>query len=82
MVVFRRAEDWRLIATRLDLRGALYGKRPIPADEIWLRDADIVLVPQTPLRRATDLIDLVFARGINQMIPLAEGLEILTLSRF
>lgn len=82
MVVFRRADDWRLVATRLDLRGALYGKRPIPADEIWLRDADIVLIPQTPLRRATDLIDLVFARGINQMIPLAEGLEILTPTRF
>lgn len=82
MVVFRRGEDWRLIATRLDLRGALFGKRPIPADEIWLRDADIVLVPQTPLRRATDVIDLVFARGINQIIPLAEGLEILTPSRF
>jgi polysaccharide export outer membrane protein len=82
MVIFRRAEDWRLIATRLDLRAALYGKRPIPADEIWLRDADIVLIPQSPLRRATDLIDLVFARGINQMVPLAEGLEILTPSQF
>jgi polysaccharide export outer membrane protein len=82
MVIFRRAEDWRLIATRLDLRGALFGKRPIPADEIWLRDADIVLIPQTPLRRATDLIDLVFGKGINQMIPLAEGLEILTPTRF
>lgn len=78
IVVFRRAADWRLMATRLDLRGGVYGKRPIPADEIWLRDSDIVLVPQTPLKRLDDLVDLVFKRGINEALPLLYGLEVLT----
>ena len=82
IVVFRRADDWRLLATRLDLRGALYGKRPIPSDEIWLRDSDIVLVPKSPITRATDLVDQVFTRGVNNVIPLLQGLDILQQSTF
>ena len=82
IVVFRRTDDWRLIATRLDLRGALYGKRPIPSDEIWLRDSDIVLVPKTPLQRTDELIDMLFARGVNQLLPLATGLGLLEPSFF
>jgi polysaccharide export outer membrane protein len=70
IVVFRRAEDWRLLATKLDLRGAMLGKRPCPADEIWLRDSDIVVIPQTPVRVADDLIELIFTRGIYGVIPL------------
>src|SRR5262249_4224810 len=41
VVVFRRAEDWRLIATMLDLRPALLGKTPCPAGEIWVSDSDL-----------------------------------------
>lgn len=80
IVVFRRAEDWRLMATKLDLRGALYGKRPIPSDEIWLRDSDIVLVPKSPIRRATDVTELIFGQGVNSVIPLLQGLDILQAS--
>lgn len=80
IVVFRRAEDWRLMATKLDLRGALYGKRPIPSDEIWLRDSDIVLVPKSPIRRATDATELIFGQGVNAVIPLLQGLDILQAS--
>ena len=69
IVVFRRAEDWRLIATKLDLRGALLGERPSPADELWLRDADILIVPKSPIVRVNDLIDLVFTRGVYGAIP-------------
>ena len=70
IVVFRRAEDWRLIATKLDLRGALLGKRPCPADEVWLRDSDILVVPKSPALVADDMIELVFTRGIYGMFPL------------
>lgn len=69
IVVFRRTDDWRLMATRVDLNGALLGKRPCPADEIWLRDSDIVLVPKSPLLRADNLIELVFTRGIYGVVP-------------
>src|SRR3954470_16383860 len=40
IVVFRRGPDWRMMATMLDLRGALSGRRPVPADDIWLNDSD------------------------------------------
>jgi polysaccharide export outer membrane protein len=69
IVVFRRTDDWRLMATRVDLNGALLGKKPCPADEIWLRDSDIVLVPKGPLLRADNFIELVFTRGIYGVVP-------------
>jgi polysaccharide biosynthesis/export protein len=69
VVVFRRAEDWRLIATKLDIRGALFANRPIPADEIWLRDSDLVVVPKHPILQLDDFISLVFTRGIYGVVP-------------
>lgn len=69
IVVFRRTDDWRLIATRLDLKGALLGKRPCPADEIWLRDSDLVILPKSSVARADDFIQLVFTRGIYGVVP-------------
>ncbi len=69
IVVFRRADDWRLLATMLDLRGALYGKSPGPADEIWLNDSDVVLVPKGPVKVANDVIEQVFVRGLYGVIP-------------
>ena len=55
VVVFRRGPDWRLMATMLDLRGALYARRPVPADDIWLNDSDIVLVPKTPIQQVDEV---------------------------
>lgn len=69
VVVFRRADDWRLLATRLDIRGALYGERPSPADEIFLRDTDVVVAPKSSLQRADDIIEMVFTRGIYAAFP-------------
>ncbi|MHB9076077.1 MAG: polysaccharide biosynthesis/export family protein [Pirellulaceae bacterium] len=69
IVVFRRTEDWRLIATKLDLRGPLLGKRPCPADELWLRDSDLVVVPKCHLLRSDDLLELVFTRGAYGALP-------------
>jgi polysaccharide export outer membrane protein len=53
----------------LDLRGALYARRPVPADDIWLNDSDIVLVPKSPIQQVDDFIDQVFTRGIYSAIP-------------
>lgn len=69
IVVFRRGDDWRLMATMLDLRGALYGKMPCPADEIWLNDSDVIIVPKSPILVADDIINLVFTRGIYGIAP-------------
>ena len=69
-VVFRRGPDWRLMATMLDLRGALYGRRPVPADDIWLNDSDTVLLPKTPIQQADEFIEQVFTRGLYGVVPI------------
>ncbi len=69
VVVFRRGEDWRLLATKLDIRGAVYGRRPAPSDEIWLRDSDVVVVPKLPIQELDEWIELVFTRGIYGVVP-------------
>jgi polysaccharide biosynthesis/export protein len=69
IVVFRRDENWRLMALRLDLAGGLHGMRPMPSDEIWLRDSDIVLVPKMPIQRIADAVDLYFTRTIYGIFP-------------
>ena len=69
VVVFRRGDDWRLLATRLDLRGPLYGHRPCPADEIWLNDSDIVLVPKSRIVVADNVISLLFTQGLYGIVP-------------
>jgi polysaccharide export outer membrane protein len=69
IVIFRRAEDWRLVATKLDLRGAHLGKDPTPADEIWVRDSDLIIVPRTPIKLTNDFVRQVFTQGIYGVVP-------------
>jgi len=69
VVVFRRAEDWRLLATMVNLEPALMGKKACPAGEIWLADSDLVILPKSPIQRMDDFIELVFTRGIYGVVP-------------
>ena len=69
VIVFRRDRNWRLTATRLDLNGAVLGKRPFPSDEIWLRDSDIVLVPEKPIQRFSDAVNLYLAQTLYAIFP-------------
>lgn len=69
IVVFRRGEDWRLIATTLDLKQALLGNKPCPAHEIWVSDSDLIIVPKSKLLRTDDCIDLLFTRGVYRVFP-------------
>lgn len=69
VVVLRRAEDWRLVSTMLDLQAAVYGKRPTPADEIWVRDGDVIIVPDKPITRLNNWIRQIFTDGIYGVYP-------------
>ncbi|MFK7767604.1 MAG: polysaccharide biosynthesis/export family protein [Mariniblastus sp.] len=69
VIVFRRDQNWRLTATRLDLAGALYGKRPHPSDEIWLRDSDIVLIPKKPIQRLSEAVNLYLSNTLYSIFP-------------
>ena len=69
IVIFRRGDDWRLIATVINLRNAMLGKVPCPAGEIWVSDADLIIVPKSRILWTGDTIELVFTRGLHGIIP-------------
>ncbi len=70
VVVFRRADDWRLLATMVKLDGALrYANEPCPAGEIWLNDSDVVIVPKSKILLTDDFINLIFTRGVYGVLP-------------
>ena len=80
IVVFRRDDDWSLMATMVDVHRALFGKQPCPPGEIWLDDSDVIIVPKSPILAADDFIDLVFTRGIYGVFPLSATLNFAKLS--
>lgn len=80
VVVFRRDDNWQLVATMVNLRAALRGKTPCPEGEIWISDSDVVIVPKGPILEATDFIDLVFTRGIYGVMPFSTSLAFDSLS--
>ncbi len=80
IVVFRRADDWRLIATVLDLRAALLGRRSCPAGEIWVNDADLIIVPKSIILRTDNIIELVFTKGLYGVVPVTGSLTYTNLS--
>ena len=71
IVILRRDENWQLMATKVNLHYALFGQRPCPEGEIWLRDSDIVLLPKHPILWTDDLINLLFTRGLYGIFPIS-----------
>lgn len=69
IAIFRRAEDWRMLATLVDLRGMHLAKVPTPADEIWIRDNDLIIVPPTPIKVFDNFVRQVFTEGIYGIFP-------------
>jgi polysaccharide export outer membrane protein len=62
VMIFRRADDWGLIATRLDLRGAASGQCPSPADDVWVRDSDVIVVPKVSGHWSSNALGHLFGR--------------------
>ena len=80
IVIFRRADDWRLIATTVDLRNSLLGKVPCPAGEIWVSDADLIIVPKSRILWTANTIELVFTKGLYGVVPFSGNYSITQLS--
>jgi len=80
IVVFRRGDDWRLLATMINLEGALFGRQPCPPGEIWIDDSDVIVVPKGKILQADDFINLVFTRGIYGVFPLTAAINFSKLS--
>jgi polysaccharide export outer membrane protein len=69
VIVFRRDDQWRLMATRVNVKPALYNYRCLDGEDIWLRDSDIVIVPKCPIQVLDDVIQLVFVKGLYGVFP-------------
>ncbi|MFZ1932792.1 MAG: polysaccharide biosynthesis/export family protein [Thermoguttaceae bacterium] len=80
IVVFRRGDDWRLLATLINLEGALFGNQPCPRGEIWIDDSDVIIVPKGKILIADDFIDLVFTRGVYGVFPMINSIQFSKLS--
>jgi len=80
IVIFRRGQEWQLMATMVDLHAALHGKQPCPPGELWLSDSDVIMVPKSPILVADDFIELVFTRGIYGVFPMDVSLNFAKLS--
>jgi polysaccharide export outer membrane protein len=80
IVVFRRGDDWRLLATMINLEAALFGNQPCPPGEIWIDDSDIIIVPKSKILIADDFIDLVFTRGIYGVFPMSTQISFIKAS--
>jgi len=80
IVVLRRGDDWRMLATMVDVDAILHARKPCSPGEIWLNDSDVVIVPKSPILVADDFIELVFTRGIYGVFPLNATLNFAKLS--
>ena len=80
IVVFRRGDDWRLMATMVNMHAALFGHQPCPPGEIWLSDSDIVILPKSAILAADDFIELVFTRGLYGVVPMQFNMSFAKLS--
>ena len=69
VIVLRRDQNWRLVATRLDIQGTINGRRPYPSDDFYLRDSDIVIVPRKPITRLSEAVNLYLTNTLYQIFP-------------
>lgn len=79
VLVFRRGDDWRLLATQLELRSALYAQNPCPGD-VWLNDADVVVVPKSPILVLDNWIELLFTQGLYKVVPFGTSVSFTNLT--
>ncbi len=80
IVVFRRNEEWQLVATMVDLRQAFLGRRSAPVGEIWAADYDLIIVPKSNILLFDNLAQLVFTNAIYRVMPFATSINFTTLS--
>ncbi len=80
VVIFRRADDWRLIATVVSVRPALLGREICPAGELWVSDSDLIILPKTKIQLTDNWIELIFTKGIYGILPISGSLSYTSLS--
>ena len=41
----------------------------MPADEIWVNDSDLIVIPKSQILGMDNIIELVFTRGLYGVVP-------------
>jgi polysaccharide biosynthesis/export protein len=75
VVIFRRADDWRLIATVVSVRAALLGREICPAGEIWVSDSDLIILPKTKIQLTDNWIEMIFTKGLYGIFPFSGSIS-------
>lgn len=68
VVILRRTEDWRLVATTINLSSANRAN-PNEFPDLFLWDSDVILVPKSRIQRTDELISLYLTQGLYAMFP-------------
>ncbi len=76
VVILRRDDNWKILATRLNLHDAFFGRQPCPPGEVWLRDGDVVILPKTHIQWTGDLVEQYFTRGFYGLLPVTGSVGI------
>jgi len=80
VIILRRGDDWRMMATRVDIKDILYGRRPCSRGEIWIADGDVIILRKNGLQLANDFIDMTFTRGLYGIVPIGVSMNFAKLS--
>jgi polysaccharide export outer membrane protein len=75
VVVFRRDDEWRLMACMVGVWNPVYGNTTQAPGDIWLGDSDVVIVPKMKILVIDEFIELIFTRGIYGVLPM-QGITI------
>jgi polysaccharide export outer membrane protein len=77
VVIFRRTGDWQMIGTMVDLfEPIIHGSASgAPVNDLWVADADIVIVPKSKILVFDEFVSLVFTQGVYGVLPL-QGVSI------
>ena len=55
-------------------------RRPCPAGEIWVSDADLIIVPKSKILRTDNYIELLFTKGLYGIVPFSGSVSFTNLS--
>jgi polysaccharide export outer membrane protein len=77
VVIFRRTQDWQMIATMVNLYEPIINGAAncSPVNDLWVADADIVIVPKTKILVFDEFVNLVFTHGLYGVVPM-QGITI------
>jgi polysaccharide export outer membrane protein len=80
VVIFRRGDDWRLLATMIGLQRTVDGTHFCPGSDLWLSDSDVIIVPKARIHSCHEFLGRVFNRRAYGPFPLTSPIDFANLS--